>query len=104
MFDAIIVLASRRAMAVSRVKGAKSKGVRVGNWLSLRQAQALLNAPDTTTKRGLRDRAMLAILLECGLRRSEVAALTLGHVQQRSRITCSYQVRGNSLTGTATAD
>ena len=39
---------------ISRVKGAKSKGVRVGNWLSLRQVQALLNAPDTTTKKGLR--------------------------------------------------
>jgi hypothetical protein len=68
------LLAPELAAAVARVKGAKSKGVRVGNWLSLRQAQALLNAPDTTTKKGLRDRPMLAILLGCGLRRSEVAA------------------------------
>jgi hypothetical protein len=29
-----------------RVKGVASKGVRVGNWLSLQQAQKLLNAPD----------------------------------------------------------
>jgi site-specific recombinase XerD len=65
------------------VKGAKSKGARVGNWLSVRQAQALLNAPDASTKKRLRDRAMLAILLGCGLRRSEVAALTLHHIQQR---------------------
>src|ERR1700680_3097931 len=57
------LLAPELAAGITRVKGAKSQGVRVGNWLSLRQAQALLNAPDVTTKKGLRDRAMLAILL-----------------------------------------
>ena len=56
------LLAPELAAGISRVKGAKSKGVRVGNWLSLRQAQTLLNAPDVTTKKGLRDRAMLAVL------------------------------------------
>src|SRR5664279_4652750 len=71
------LLAPELAAGITRVKGAKSKGVRVGNWLSVQQAQKLLNAPDITTKKGLRDRAMLAVLLGCGLRRSEVAALTL---------------------------
>jgi integrase len=33
--------------------------------------------------KGLRDRAIIALLLGCGLRRSEVAALTMGHIQQR---------------------
>ncbi len=33
------------AAGISRVKGVKSVGVRAGNWLSLRQAQALVNAP-----------------------------------------------------------
>ena len=51
-------------------------GVRSGNWLSLRQAQALLSAPDVMTVKGLRDSAILAVLLGCGLRGSEVAALT----------------------------
>jgi site-specific recombinase XerD len=87
------LLAPELAAGISRVKGAESKGVRVGNWLSLRQAQALLNAPDTTTKKGLRDRAMLAILLGCGLRRSEVAALTLAHIQQRDNRWCIVSFR-----------
>jgi site-specific recombinase XerD len=38
------------------------------NWLSVQQAQALLNAPDATTNKGLRDRATLAVLLDCGRR------------------------------------
>jgi site-specific recombinase XerD len=88
------LLAPELASGITRVKGAKSKGVRVGNWLSLRQAQALLNAPDTSMKKGLRDRAMLAILLGCGLRRSEVAALTLAHIQQRDNRWCIIDLVG----------
>src|ERR1019366_2676466 len=60
------LLAPELAAGITRVKGAKSVGVRTGNWLSVQQAQKLLNAPDVTTKKGLRDRAMLAILLGCG--------------------------------------
>ena len=53
------LLAPELAAGISRIKGVRSHGVRVGNWLSLRQAQALLNAPDVRTKKGLRDRACL---------------------------------------------
>jgi len=76
------LLAPELAAGIQRVKSAKSIGVRAGNWLSLKQAQALLNAPDITTLKGLRDRAIIAVLLGCGLRRSEVA-LTMAHAQQR---------------------
>src|SRR5712692_11574502 len=77
------LLAPELAAGITRVKSAKSVGIRVGNWLSLRQAQALLSTPDTATMKGLRDRAILAVLLGCGLRRSEVASLTFARVQQR---------------------
>src|SRR6201993_3825012 len=77
------LLAPELASGITRVKGVASKGVRLGNWLTARQAQTLLNAPDATTPKGQRDRAVLAVLLGCGLRRSEVAALTIGHIQQR---------------------
>ncbi len=88
------LLAPELAAGITRVKGAKSKGVRVGNWLSVQQAQKLLNAPDVTTKKGLRDRATLAIFLGCGLRRSEVAALTLKHIQQRDNRWCIVDLIG----------
>src|SRR5580693_705945 len=67
------LLAADMAAGIARVRSAKSVDIRMGNWLSVRQAQGLLNAPDVSTVRGLRDRAILAVLLGCGLRRSEVA-------------------------------
>lgn len=43
--------------------------------LSLAQAQALLEAPDAHTLKGVRDRAILAVMLLGGLRRAEVVTL-----------------------------
>src|ERR1700738_63371 len=88
------LLAPELAAGIARIKGVRSQGVRVGNWLSLRQAQTLLNTPDVHTKKGLRDRAMFATLLGCGLRRSEVAALTMRHVQQRDNRWCIVDLVG----------
>jgi integrase len=88
------LLAPELAAGIARVRSAKSVGVRAGNWLSARQAQSLLNAPDITTVRGLRDRAIIAVLLGCGLRRSEIAALTFAHVQQRDGRWCIVDLVG----------
>src|ERR1700694_2017552 len=88
------LLAPELAAGISRVKSAKSTGIRVGNWLSLWTAQSLLNTPDVTTVRGLRDRAILAVLLGCGLRRSEAAALTFSHLQQRDGRWCIVDLVG----------
>jgi integrase len=88
------LIAPELAAGIARVKSVKSTGIRVGNWLTLRQAQALLGAPDIATVKGLRDRAILAVLLGCGLRRSEVAALTLGHIQQRDDRWCIVDLKG----------
>jgi site-specific recombinase XerD len=82
------------AAGIARVRSAKSVGIRTGNWLSVKQAQTLLNAPDVTTVRGLRDRAILAVLLGCGLRRSEVAAPAFAHVQQRDGRWCIVDLLG----------
>src|SRR5882757_1196150 len=88
------LLAPELAAGIARIKGVRSQGVRVGNWLSLLQAQALLNTPDIRTRKGLRDRAMFAVLLGCGLRRSEVASLTTRHIQQRDGRWCIVDLIG----------
>lgn len=71
------------AAAISRVKGAKRAGVRTGHWLTREQAESVIAAPDATTSKGKRDRALLAVLIGCGLRRREAAALTVDHIQLR---------------------
>src|SRR6266849_1483402 len=88
------LLAPELAAGIARVKSVKSVGIRTGNWLSLRQAQALLGAPDPSTTKGLRDRAIIAVLLGCGLRRSEVASLTFRHVQRRDGRWCIVDLKG----------
>jgi site-specific recombinase XerD len=77
------LLSPELAAGIRRVKGAKKLGTRLGNWLTACQARALLDAPSVESVRGKRDRAMLALLLGCGLRRSELVHLTLENLQQR---------------------
>jgi integrase len=71
------------AAAIGRVKGVPVRGVRSGNWLTRDQAEKLLQAPSPKTLMGLRDRAILGLLIGCGLRRDELANLTFEHLQQR---------------------
>jgi site-specific recombinase XerD len=63
--------------------GPKRSGVRTGNWLTRDQAERLINAPEMATLKGKRDRALLAVMIGCGLRRNEVAELTFEQIQQR---------------------
>ena len=90
----LALLAPALSAGIARIKGVRAQGIRTGNWLSLQQAQALLSAPDIETAQGRRDRAILAVLLGCGLRRSEVAALTFEHVQQRDGRWCIIDLVG----------
>ena len=77
------LLSADLAAGIRRVKGVKKLGVRLGNWLTAEQGQALWQAPDRQRLKGKRDRALLALLLACGLRRHQVVALRLDHFQQR---------------------
>ncbi len=71
------------ASAIERVSGVERRGTRVGNWLTKEQANDLLNAPNLKTLNGKRDRAILALLIGCGLRRAELLRLDIDHLQQR---------------------
>jgi len=55
------------------------------NALSDRELSALLARPDLRTTIGVRDRAILELLARAGLRRSELARLTLSDIQERGR-------------------
>ena len=65
------LLSPELAAGIRRVKGAKKLGMKLGNWLTAAEARALWQLPNSHTVKGKRNRAMLAVLLGCGLRRSE---------------------------------
>ena len=71
------------AAGIMRIKALAKHGVKSGYWLTLDQARALLSAPDTSTFKGLRDKAILSVMIGAGLRRSEVVKLQLEHLQTR---------------------
>ncbi len=71
------------AAGIRRVKGAKKLGMRLGNWLTVEEARSLWQLPNMHTVKGKRDRAILAVLLGCGLRRRELVDLNFDHLQRR---------------------
>lgn len=77
------LLSPDHAAGIRRVKGVKKLGCRLGNWLTAEQARVLWQLPDPDTLKGKRDRAILAVLLGCGLRRRELTELTTEHFQRR---------------------
>jgi site-specific recombinase XerD len=77
------LLSPELAAGIQRVKGLRKLGSRLGNWLTANEASSLWQLPDCCKLKGKRDRAMLAILLGCGLRRRELAELKVEHLQRR---------------------
>ena len=71
------------AAGIRRVKGAKRLGVRVGNWLSAEQGKKLIASPSGPELRAVRNRAVLAMLIGCGLRRAEVVTVAVEDFELR---------------------
>ena len=88
------LLDTETAVAIRQVPGVKEQGVRAGNWLTRPQAADLLRAPNPQTLKGKRDGAILATLIGCALRRSEMVALKMEHVQQRDGRWVIVDLRG----------
>ncbi len=75
-------LAAGALGGLERIRGQPVRGVRAGNWLELPQVRQMLKAAEQG-RHGSRDAAICALMLGCGLRRAEVAALEWSHWQQR---------------------
>ena len=88
------VLDDAVAAGISQVPNVAERGQRMGNWLTQKQAQRLIEAPDPLTFKGTRDRAALALLVGCALRREEAAQLTMEHIQQREGRWAIVDMRG----------
>ncbi len=64
-------LTAEEALRLTSVANVKQGGQRLGRWLTEGEAGKLLGVPDPKTRLGVRDRAILALLVACGLRRDE---------------------------------
>jgi integrase len=79
------LLSPELAAGIRRVKGAKRLGVRIGNWLTVDQSRTLLGKSPSENLRGKRNRAILALLIGCGLRRAELVGLGTEDFQIREK-------------------
>jgi len=75
--------------SILSLKRERQDGVRVGKWLDLDQARDFLDLPLS-----LRDRALLAVMVGCGLRREELASLTWDKFQVRWGRWCFVDIKG----------
>ena len=90
--QAELAVAERRLRDARTLEGDVSRRARARE---ASEADVLLaRAERIATDGELRDRAILAVLLGCVLRRSEVAALTVPHVQQRDGRWCIVDLVG----------
>jgi integrase/recombinase XerD len=62
--------------------------------LSVAQVEAVLAAPDVADPLGLRDRAILELFYSAGIRRTEMARLSLGDLNREKRILWVRQGKG----------
>ncbi len=87
-------LTAEEVLRLASVPNVKQGGQRLGQWLTEGEAGKLLGVSDPKTRLGLRDRALLALLVACGLRRDEVVRLEVGHLQLRDERWVLLDIQG----------
>jgi integrase len=82
------------AAGIRSVKRVRRLGVRVGNWLTAEEGKRLLRTESRDNLRSCRNRALLALLIGCGLRRAEVTTLRFEDFQLRDGLWVIADLRG----------
>ncbi len=77
------LIGAEEAANLTDIPNIRQKGTRLGNWLTREQAKELLAVPDRSTLKGKRDYVILALLVGCALRRTELAELEVSTIQLR---------------------
>jgi len=76
------ILDEEDARSGQAVKGVSAPGSSTGVWLTPNQAESFINNIPRATLAGKRDYALVCMFLSSGLRRSEMAGLTVEHIKQ----------------------
>lgn len=87
------------ARDILRISGFTRKIYESGQFLTTREAEALINAPYASGAKGKRDQALLALLLGCALRSGEVVRIQLEEIERQGGcwvLTNVVGTRGNA--------
>jgi integrase len=68
---------------IGRIDCVARQPVRKGRSLTAEQTELLLNAPEPSSRKGKRDRALLALLVGCALRSKELVGVQVENIQKR---------------------
>ena len=69
------MIGQEEAASLTDIPDIRQTGTRLRNWLTREQAKELLAVPDRSSLKGKRDYVILALLVDCALRRNELAEL-----------------------------
>lgn len=90
-------ITANEALSISQVRSVKANQARTGNWLEKETAKHLIDLKmGTTPAFERRDRAVIALLLGCALRRTEAVTLQWRDIKQRGgRVVMVVLGKGN---------
>jgi integrase len=93
------VISHAQAHELGEFKGLRRLGQTTGNWLVREQCRAILAVPNRRTLRGKRSYCVLALLLGCALRRTELSKLQFDQIQMREGrwVVADLRGKGNRI-------